>query len=179
MSTWALLSGTVPGTTSLWSSFLMSCYLPPIIESAFGNWLAGFTAGEGCFEIRDRRHPKFRTTYSPTFTLSLREDDVDILREVKRRIGYGCLYRFTEKKYPNKKPMYRWRVQDKKGLLTLRSLFLSYPLRAKKLRDFLIWEQAVNIYCNQEPSCRKELPLLKKQLEEQRKYENSILLVSS
>lgn len=106
------------------------------IDGAFGNWLAGFIDGEGCFWIR----PEHNGAWSVRFRVGLRDDDAAILEEVQRQTGLGLL-RFRPHTSGN--PQVYWEVFRKDEQVQLVELLDRYPLRAKKARDYAIWREAV------------------------------------
>lgn len=55
-----------------------------MVGPEFGNWLAGFTDGEGCFTVEAYRG---RASHSCSFTIALRVDDKSILDECQLRTG--------------------------------------------------------------------------------------------
>lgn len=107
------------------------------MDEAFGHWLAGFTDGEGSFNIlkngKGARYCMFR--------IALHADELPILQEIQRQLGLGnvCLQNSPSQKGPRA----MWTVNRKADCLRLISIFEQYPLRAKKRRDFEIWKQAV------------------------------------
>lgn len=111
----------------------------PELPPDFGHWLAGFIDGEGCFSIQ--LGGKGRGGPAPRFTLGLRDDDRSILEEIVRRTSIGKLYIET------KRPVVRWWVGRRSDLAALVRLLDAFPLRAKKLRDYAIWREAVVVYC--------------------------------
>lgn len=106
------------------------------IDPSFGHWLAGFVAGEGCFLVS-----KQRNTWNCIFTLSLRDDDAEILWEIHDRLGIGRLQKKPEK--GSSKPQTEWIVSNKEDCLQLVYILDKFSLRAKKARDFHIWRRAV------------------------------------
>lgn len=106
------------------------------IDDAFGNWLAGFIDGEGCFWIR----PEHKSGWSVRFRIGVRDDDAPILDEIQRRTGLGLL-RYRD--HANGNPQVYWEVFRKEHQELLVELLDRFPLRAKKARDFAIWRQAV------------------------------------
>jgi hypothetical protein len=123
------------------------------IDSDFGNYLAGFTDGEGTFIIV----PDFRNreNYKTAFSISLRADDRKILEEFKRVLKVGHI-RVTNRSSKNKRkwhilngnPKVIWEVANYCDLyFIIIPFFEKFPLRAKKRRDFEIWSKAVKTRC--------------------------------
>jgi hypothetical protein len=126
--------------------------IPPfpadIDRNAFGHWLSGFTDGEGCFYAG--RHPNKNQTCGIVvrFSITLREDDVDILRLIQ---SYFCLGKIrkpflSSKTTPNAKPVVCYDIMRARNLIDIIiPHFKLYSLRAKKRHDFVIWERAVEL----------------------------------
>ncbi|HYT42868.1 MAG TPA: LAGLIDADG family homing endonuclease, partial [Methylomirabilota bacterium] len=110
-----------------------------MIEPDFGHWFAGFTDGEGCFQIK-----KNRLGWVCRFKLKLRADDVFILNKIQQTLQIGKLQLSIDNN-PNRnsKPTISFAVENKKDCLFLCDLFTKFPLRAKKAKDFEIWKEAV------------------------------------
>jgi|SRR5271166_1451805 len=108
--------------------------------SQFGNWLAGLIAGEACFRIHKVQGGK---QYPCAFRIKLRYDDLPILREIKRRTGFGRINVFFKTKKKSHRPQAAWIVESKAACLQLVKLLDRFPLRAKKRHDYSIWRKAV------------------------------------
>ena len=142
----------------------------PLLDPAFGHWFAGFTDGEGCFEINKgqsiRHHFPY---YSCRFAIALRSDDEAILREIQQQLGIGRIY--DKIIGGNSKKQVRFTVHAKSDCLILCELFRKFPLRAKKSRDFDTWSEAVSLWLEHKPGDSWEgIALLKKSLEAGREY---------
>lgn len=111
----------------------------------FGHWLSGFTDGEAHFHLslRGKRHTEFKTPWI-YFGISLRQDDLPILRTIQSFFGFGRIH-LIEKPSKTKKtnPIAIFTVSKHADLEKLVLHFDAYPLRAKKLADFLVWKKAV------------------------------------
>ena len=107
-----------------------------MVDRDFGNWLAGFIDGEGCFYIsRDNA----RATYRPRFSMALRIDDRPILDECKSRTSIGTIHEYQGQ---SGQRVARWMVQSYADVAALIALLDRFPLRAKKKRDYEIWRKA-------------------------------------
>jgi hypothetical protein len=107
-----------------------------MVDRDFGNWLAGFIDGEGCFYItRDNA----RGVYRARFSLTLRADDRAILEECHSRVGIGTLHNY---KAQSGNMVTRWIVQSYADVDELVEVLHRFPLRAKKRKDFEIWSRA-------------------------------------
>lgn len=104
-------------------------------DAAFGYYLAGLVDGEGHFRVQEHA----RGSYSCACSIKMRADDEAILRQAQRFLGVGTITR--EPKEPHN--MVKLTVQAKADCLRVMEVFCRYPLRAKKLRDFLAWADAV------------------------------------
>lgn len=122
--------------------------IPPFPEDidreGFGYWLSGFTDGEGSFNLIVDRH-KARLICRAGFSISLRADDLDILRLIQKFWQCGGIYQ--DLKQPIGHPAMRFKVGK---FHPLRHIVLphfeKYPLLAKKRRDFEIWKQGVILW---------------------------------
>jgi hypothetical protein len=125
----------------------------PDLDRDLGNWLAGFTAGEGCFAIvkryAERGVVRHGQSYRPHFRLTVRDDELPTLVELRDRLG-GTLRRKPAHRYPSQgyesKPAAEWTVDRKRDLARLVRVFDAHPLRAKKRRDYAIWREAVRLH---------------------------------
>jgi hypothetical protein len=142
-------------------------------DASFGYWLAGFIDGEGCFRIQ--KHARGSATC--TFQIKVRDDDEAIIRRARDFLGAGTITR--ENGDGNQNPQIKWIVQDKAGCTELVALLTRFPLRAKKLRDFLHWAEAVTEWCGMERGNRwhgrgdySRMLALKSQIESARSYKS-------
>jgi LAGLIDADG endonuclease len=110
-------------------------------RDAFGNWLSGFTDGEGCFFLGLHGNLPHAS-----FLIAVRSDDHAVMSQIHEFWGgIGMLkLRRPSRKAPGQ-PISLLRVAS---VADLRRVviphFHAYPLRAKKRRDFLVWEQGVD-----------------------------------
>jgi len=102
-------------------------------DAGFGYYLAGLIDGEGCFRVA---HEAKRCE----FLMKLRADDRWILDRARLFIGHG---RLVDEDSGVSKPTVKLVIDTKDGCAAVCSMLTRYPLRAKKLRDFLHWEQVV------------------------------------
>lgn len=111
-----------------------------------GDWLAGFIDGEGSFNISHHGG-----SCQPRFTLKLRDDDTPIIQGIHSFLTVGTFRKSkcsppTSKYYsPNARMQVRLDIIGKDNLKLI-SILDESPLRSKKLRDYLIWKEAVEIY---------------------------------
>ena len=117
---------------------------------AFGHWLSGLTDGEGCFLLKVHHYaedhplrPGQTCGISAQFDVQLRADDAPIIRLIHSFWACGTLIR-TPGRGGRERPLVRLQIKTWCDLATvLVPHFETYPLRAKKARDFAIWRQAV------------------------------------
>lgn len=108
------------------------------MDRDFGNWLAGFIDGEGCFGLYKRADSAgwiFR------FFVKLRDDDTEILKECQKAVG-GTI-RHIDSDNPNWGGQVLWSVSSRSDCLMLIEILDAHPLRAKKRKDYEIWREAV------------------------------------
>ena len=114
-------------------------------RDSFGHWLSGFTDGEGHFRLRARTISRKGRNYFHQgigFGIKLRIDDIGILQRIER--FFECGYVYTQPNNKGKHPVASFEVSKIRELHeVVVPNFKRYPLRAKKLRDFEIWSEAV------------------------------------
>ncbi len=139
----------------------------PKIDADFANYMAGFIDGEGCFSVHKKNVNGYET-FDCQFSITLREDDKDILLEMQRRMnGIGS---FAIRNTVPGNPQARYCISSKRDCMTLRTILDFFPLRAKKRRDFEIWAHALDAWIEHEPGSdwedmsfyRDQLMLVKK-----------------
>ncbi len=116
-------------------------------DKEYYSWLAGLIDGEGCFRIQENKSRKgspnsSRSTYSTSFQLKLRNDDHLILKEIHKKLGIGKI-KYDTTRNGNSKPCCIWIVENNDGCVQLMKLLDKYPLKTRKLQDFLVWREAV------------------------------------
>jgi len=118
-----------------------------------GDYIAGFTDGEGCFSLNYRRekrmerkgHPSYYrwTTY---FYIVSRHDDKEILKRIKGVLKCGKIYTLNKRGIKNGTASVQYAVQNFQDIVDkVIPFFHKYPLQAKKNKDFDLWEKAVKI----------------------------------
>ena len=115
------------------------------MDEGFYHWLAGFIDGEGCFGLYKRSDSDgwvFR------FFLKLRDDDAEILEQLRKEIGGTVRYE------PSQNPKWGgqaiWTISSRSECLRLVEILDAHPLRAKKRRDYEIWRRAVMLFSDVE-----------------------------
>ncbi len=130
--------------------------IPPfpadIDRNAFGNYLSGFTDGEGCFMLAFHESSRLcrsgntytRLHFDARFTILLRLDDLAILETIQSYFGCGKIFHHLHR--PASSPQANFEVRKPKDLfLSVIPHFDQYPLRAKKARDYVIWRRGVEL----------------------------------
>ncbi len=123
---------------------------PPFPDSIdrqrFGDWLSGFVDGEGHFHLGWNRQFRFPIPFV-CFDIGLRDDDQSILQQIRSYFGSGWLRTDSPGNKDgclNRKPRCVYRIDSVKPLaLQVVPHFEQHPLRAKKSRDFSIWQEAI------------------------------------
>ena len=143
-----------------------------MIDSGFGNWLAGFIAGEGCFTISKLSRGR---GYRCSFALVLRLDDAPILEMIHTETQLGTISVSLKTR-----ESVEWAVLSRKDCVALIEILDCCPLRARKEIDYFIWREAVRIW-NSKPSMKwasleycQVMQHLKSRLEHARDYKMSI-----
>ncbi len=105
------------------------------------DYLAGFADGEGCFNIMGSHS---NTAFTIRFRISLRADDVAILKDFQSELGGNVTYFSAEN--TDSKPSYEWVVTRRDEILQLIYYFDLHPLRAKKAAEYDVWREAAFLY---------------------------------
>lgn len=112
-----------------------------MIDAAFGNWLAGFIDGEGCFYITtNTNQPGW---CRPKFALGLRCDDRPVVESIRTTLGdIGTIHEYQPKS--NSKRKVHWTISSQADCEALCVLLDAHPLRSKKQKDYEFWSRAVS-----------------------------------
>lgn len=119
--------------------------LPPLgspnYDPLFGAWLSGLVDGEGYFlATLPTRGLNCR------FGVNLRADDGEILYEIQRVLGAGKMnyHRRRSTAPETHRPQYSFVIRDLMDLYQIvLPQFDTYPLRAKKARDYAVWREII------------------------------------
>jgi hypothetical protein len=129
------------------SDFSIDPFPENIDRQYFASWLSGFVDGEGCFTIvgppaRKIGRKFVRKFDSLSFTIKVRDDDIEILKLIQSFLDCGRIFCRPAHKTTN--PCASFQVV-KRIDLTRKIIphFEKYPLLAKKRKEFLIWKDAV------------------------------------
>lgn len=103
-----------------------------------GDYIAGLVDGEGCFYVNIhyfRKYPKAAPQTQIHFYIKLRNDDLIILKQVKKFLGFGHIY-FQNEKRSNHSPCYRYEVSNRDELKKVLKFFDKHRLHSpKKIKD--------------------------------------------
>ena len=128
-----------------------------IDRDEFGQWLSGFTDGEGCFWLGICRNKSaIGKLPSPRarFIITLRQDDTEALRLIQSYFQVGNVRPCHNEHHTKSKPAMTFSVSNTPDLSrVIIPHFHKFPLWSKKARDFIIWEKGILIL-----SQMKELP---------------------
>jgi len=110
-----------------------------------GDFIAGLVEGEGCFAFTlrrdrhlDRKKYKEYFYYKAQFAITLRKDDLNLLKQVQEKTGFGHIYMINN--------MVRYDEQNTDILYKkVIPFFRKYPLYGKKKDDFELWSEAVKL----------------------------------
>lgn len=130
-------------------------------RDAFGHWVSGFTDGEGSFMLRALHASGLQKWNAlARFNITLRADDLEILVSIRQFFGCGRLREFANWRRGgilNAKPVAVFSVTNAADLVAkVIPHFDTFPLRAKKRRDYAIWREGVLLL--EEVSARPAIP---------------------
>ena len=110
------------------------------------HWITGFIDGEGCFMIQINKNHKMKTGYQilPEFRLVQHIRDRKLLEKIAKYFGFGVV----RKNSSRVKTTLEWRVRGRRDLKNLCDHLTKYPLRTKKLLDFLKFRTVLKMMDN-------------------------------
>ena len=101
------------------------------------HYISGFVDGEGCFSISFNKNGERLPETRLIFEIEVREDDEPILREIKKVLGCGNIYRLQYERYAKWQPHVKLKVSNFADISQkVIPFFQKYPLRAKKRHVF-------------------------------------------
>ena len=101
------------------------------------NYIVGFVDGEGCFSITLNKNGPRLPEVRLLFEIELREDDEDILVEIKKVLNCGAIYRLDYARYTKWRPHVKYKVSNFTDIYEkIIPFFKRYPLQAKKRQSF-------------------------------------------
>jgi len=106
------------------------------------DYIVGLTDGEGCFYVNARdRNPRWTPAVQNHFYIKLREDNRELLEEIKEGFGCGAVY-FQRDNRPNHASCYRFEINSHRDILgVLIPFFEQHPLHGPKQEDFRIFRE--------------------------------------
>jgi hypothetical protein len=123
-------------------NFIRSTVLPSLTDA----WLSGFTDAEGCFNVNITARPNTVTGFRVQCRFFLDQKNAEILLKFIRSLfGYGSV-RIRK----NTDGVYRYGNDSVKGLASVQAYFLAFPLKTKKAKSFMKWNQAYTMMVNKE-----------------------------
>lgn len=156
------------------------------IEKLPGDYVAGFIDGEGCFFLTYRKETKLTRKGHPTyyrwsasFAMTLREDDIEILKRIIDTLECGNVYLLNTKDRMLGCQQAYLGIQNTNELYNkVLPFFRKFPLRAKKRHDFELWATALEIIYNNKKNRRaysqKDHKVLTKLRNDMRVYKQKI-----
>ena len=109
------------------------------------DYIVGLTDGEGCFYVNirppDKRFNRSRPGVETHFYIKLREDELDLLKEIKGFFKCGAVY-FQKEQRPNHASCYRFEINSQKDIHEiLIPFFYKHPLQGQKRNNYLIFRE--------------------------------------
>ena len=112
-------------------------------NAAFRSWLSGIADGESTFTIqRYRKAATHAMTVRFCWSISLRADDVDVIRLIQGYTGGGL----CKTGHSQGNPKWVLQVTRREEHFRLIQHFRKYPLRSKKRREFELWAEAIELW---------------------------------
>lgn len=110
------------------------------------HYIAGFVDGEGCFSITFNKNGNRLPEVRLIFEIELREDDEPILREIRKVLDCGNIYRLEYDRYAKWQPHVKLKVSNFTDIShKIIPFFQKYPLQAKKRLQFEKFCEAAEI----------------------------------
>lgn len=101
------------------------------------NYIVGFVDGEGCFSITVNRHQQNRLEVRLVFEIEVREDDKNILCQIKESLQCGNIYQLSYDRYQKWRPHVKYKVSNFRDIQDkIIPFFTTHPLQAKKRFQF-------------------------------------------
>lgn len=109
----------------------------------FESWFAGLTDGEGSFFISIWKHPKtkFGVALRPEFSITMHKQETPMLGLIQNTLKMGKINKHRENSIA-------FRVADFGDCIKLAEFFNITPLVSKKIDDFKLWTECLEIMKN-------------------------------
>jgi len=109
------------------------------------DYIVGLTDGEGCFYINirppDKRYQRSTVGIETHFYIKLREDDLLLLKNVKKFFKCGAVY-FQKENRKNHFPCYRFEINSQKDIQNiLIPFFDKHQLQSEKAKNYKIFRE--------------------------------------
>lgn len=103
-------------------------------------YITGFADGEGCFSISIYKDSRMLTGWQvkPVFKISLHKRDRALLESIQKSLGVGKIYKHGIDSLD-------YRVSSLKNIRVVINHLDRYPLITKKLADYILFKQAVDM----------------------------------
>ena len=133
LSTLVLPHRTNPSLPRRWTSNKNSYYLNPY-------YITGFIDGEGCFTTSILPDGRSLSGWQvkPVFKISLHKRDEKLLEAIQRAFGVGKIYKKGQNALD-------YRVSSLNDVKVIINHLDQYPLLTKKLADYILFKQSVDI----------------------------------
>ena len=110
------------------------------------NYVVGFVDGEGCFSISFNKNNGRLPEVRLMFEIELREDDEQIMHEIRKLLGCGNIYHLKYERYAKWRPHVKLKVSNFTDISSkVIPFFKKYPLQAKKRLQFDQFCQAAEL----------------------------------
>lgn len=119
----------------------------PGIDAPAAHRLAGLLDGECCFAVV----PNNQVGWRCLCVVNLRDDDRDTLIAYHDRIGIGHLGQVPAR--AGSRPQVRWEIASKLECARLMELLDAHPLRGRKVQEYEIWRDAVELWAARRYGC--------------------------
>jgi len=106
-------------------------------------YVTGFSDGEACFHLAIGKNTKYKIGYyvNPGFSIALHKKDENLLKKIKEFFGGVGVLRVKEN-------IVQFRVFSIQDLDVIIKHFDTYPLISKKLADYLLFKEALELIKN-------------------------------
>ena len=147
-------------------------------ERLDGNWIVGFTDGEGCFHVSINRIAGMSLGWQvlPEFRIVQHEKDESVLYKIKNYFNFGYVKINRTDAHGTRK---EFRVRGMNNLNKLIEFFNKYPLSTSKANDFKIFSEIIQLMNNKEHLTKKGLDKIAKLISEMNRKPNPKYLESS
>ena len=113
-------------------------YNTPTLNREIGNYISGYTDGEGCFSVSFSKRPKLKIGWEvkPSFSVGQNYDRREVLDLMKKYFKCG----FMRRDYSDKTLKYEVRSLEEL-LNNIVPHFQKFPLLSSKNKDFLLFAE--------------------------------------